>query len=276
MPPQRIKARAVLGTLHRRLVSSCLPPPALHLLRVPHMTSMPFDAFIYQNLFHNASQSVVAASLDDPNSCHPQPCESLPYFDLARLDGHTMDDPYAVYLAVTHAESTTAPNDVFLYTSSQATTTPPVQTVSPSEIHGHSLVCLCGSPGAPVVDPSSTLCGASSIPHRSSSYVPQQVPPNLFVPSCSASSGALAATRSGYTLPISPERRHSMPSPQRPALFSSGLSPRRSSWVAPTGAPMHIHASSQYPFLHSASFSNECESPYSVGPMSLSSVSYDK
>ena len=240
---------------------------------------MPFDAFIYQNPFHNASQSVVAASLDDPNPCHPQPCESPSYFDLTRLDGQIMDDPYAVYLAVTHAESATAPHDVFLYTSSQATTTPPVQTVSPNEIHGHSLVCLCGSPGAHVVDPSSpTLCGASTIPQTilgSSAYVQQQVPSNLFAPSFPSFSGTLAATRSGHSLPISPERRHSVPSPQRPALYHNGPSPRRSSWVAPMGAPMHVHASLQYPFLRSGSFSNECESPYSIGPTSLSSVSYN-
>lgn len=235
------------------------------------MTSMPFDAFVYQNPFQNASQSVVAAY--EPNPCHPQPCESPSYFDLARLDGHMMDDAYAVYLAVTHAESTTVPNDVFLYTSSQATTTPPVQTVAPNEIHGHSLVCLCGSSGAPVVGhPSPTLCGASSIP----AYVQQQVPANLFVPSFPTPSSFVAVTRSGYSLPISPERRHSVPSPQRPALYQNGPSPRRSSWVAPTGAPMHIHASSQYPFLRSASFSNECESQYSIGPTPLSSVSYDK
>jgi len=241
---------------------------------------MPFDASIYQNPFQDASQNVVvAASFDDPNPCHPQPSESPSYFDLARLDSHYIDDAYAVYLAVAHAESTTAPNDVFLYTSSQATTTPPIQTVSPTEIHGHSPFCLCGSPGAPVVDcPSQSPYGSSLIPQTilgSSAYVEQQIPLNPFVHSFPTFNDTLAATRSGYPRPISPERRHSESSSQRPAMYHNGPFPRRSSWVAPTSAPMHIHASLLYPFLRSASFSKEDESPCSIGTTSTRSVSSD-
>jgi hypothetical protein len=239
---------------------------------------MPFDASIYQNPFHNASSSVVAASVDDLNPPNPRPSDSLPYFDLTRLDGHPLDDSYAVYLAA-HADSTTAPNDVFLYTASHTTATPPVQTVSPTEILGHSPFCLCGSPGATVVDPPSpTLCGAAPIPQTvlgsgSSAYLRHQVHLNPFFPPFPTSNGALAPTRRNYSPPISPERRHSLPDPQRPVLYHNDPFHRRSSWVAPPSAPMHMEGYLQYPFRRMASFSSECESPYSIGPMSLSSVS---
>jgi hypothetical protein len=257
----------------------CPPSPALHPLRAPHMTSMPFDAPIYQNPFHNASSNVVAASLDNPNPPQQQPSDSPSYFDLARLDGQSLDDSYAVYLALTHSGSTTAPNDVFLYTSSQATTTtPPVQTISPTEIHSHSPFCLCGSPGVLVVEPpSSTLCGSAPIPQTalsSSAYVQQQVQSTLFLPSFPTPNGTLAATRRSYSPPISPERRHSLPSPRRPVLYHSDPFHRRSSWVAPPSASMNIEGYLQYPFPRTASFGSECESPYSIGPVSLSSVSY--
>jgi len=251
---------------------SCLPSPALHLLRAPHMTSMPFDASIYQNSFHNAPSNV-AASLDDPNPSQQPPSGSPSYFDLARLDSHLLDDPYTVYLSVANADSTTAPNDVFLYTSSQATTTPPVQTISPTEIHRHSHFCLCRSPGAPVVDPPSPTL--PQILHGSSAYVQHQIQSNPFFPSFPTSNGTLATTRSGYSPQFSPERRHSLPSPQRPVLYHNDSFHRRSSWVAPPSASMHMEGYLQYPFIRTASLSSECESPFSIGPMSLSSVSYD-
>ena len=285
-PREYIKACVTLGIHHRHFSPSlarlpCLLPsiPLLpcisYLLRAPHMTSMPFDASIYQNPFHNASTSVVAVSSDDPNHPQPRPSDALPYFDLTRLDSHPLDDPYAVYLAA-HADSTTAPNDVFLYTSSQTTATPPVQTVSPIEIQGHSPFCLCGSPGATVVDPPSpTLCGAAPIPQTlfGSSYLQHQIPSNPFFPPFPTSNGGLAPTRRSYSPPISPERRHSLPGRQRPILYHNDPFPRRSSWVAPPSAPMHMEGYLQYPFLRMGSFSSECESPYSIGPMSLSSVS---
>lgn len=241
------------------------------------MISMPVDASIYQNPFHNASPNV-AASLD-AHPCHPQPSESASFFDLARLDDYPVDDSYAAYLAVAHAESTIAPNDTFLYIPSQTTITPPVQTVSPTEIHGHSPFCFCQShDGAPVVDITSpTLGSSSSIPQSifcSSAHV-QRHPSNPFVPSFPTSNGILAATRSGYSPQIPPERRYSLPNPQRPVPCHSDPFPRRVSWVPPTTAPMHVQAYLQYPFLRSASFGNESESPYSSGSMSLSSVSYD-
>ena len=240
---------------------------------------MPFDAPIYQNPFHNASSSVLGGSLDDPNPSHPRPSDSLSYFDLARLDGSPLDDSFPVYFAVAHAhaDQTTVPNDVFLYTSSQTTTTSPVQTVSPTEIQGHSPFCPCGSPGAPAVDPPSPLCGSAPIPQTlfgSSTNVQQQVHLNPFFPSFPSSNGTLAASRRCYSPPISPERRHSMPSPHRSVMYHSNPFHRRSSWVAPPSAPVHMEGYMQYPFLRTASFSSECEPPYSIGSMSLGSVSY--
>ena len=281
-PREYIKALATLEIGHRHfspsLLSFHLLPCISYLLCAPHMTSMPFDASIYQNTFHNASSSVVTASLDDPNPPHPRPSDSLSYFDLARLDGNPLDDSYAVYLAVAPADSTIAPNDVFLYPSSQTTATPPMQTVSPTEIQGHSPFCLCGSPGATVVDPPSpTLSGAAPIPQTvlgNSAYVQHQIQLNPFFPPFPTSNGTLAATRRSYSPPISPERRHSLPDPQRPVLYHNDSFHRRSSWVAPPNAPVHMEGYLQYPFLRMPSFTSECESPYSIGPMSLSSVSY--
>ena len=238
---------------------------------------MPFDASIYQNSFHNASSSVVAASLDDPNPAHQPPSDSLSYFDLARLDGNSLDESYAVYLAVAHAHAdpTTVPNDVFLYTSSQTTATPAVQTVSPTELQAHSPFCLCGSPGVPVVEPPSpTFCGSAPIPQNmlgSSANGQHQIHLNPFFPSFPTPNGA---SQRCYSPPISSERRHSLPSPQRAVLYHNNPFHRRSSWIAPPSAPVHMEGYLRYPFHRTASFSSECELPYSIGSTSLSSVSY--
>jgi hypothetical protein len=243
------------------------------------MASMPFDASIYQNSFHNASPNAVVAALGDPNLCDPPPPESTSYFDLARLDGHSMDDPYAAYLALARTESAAALNDVFVYTSSQALATPPVQTVSPTEIHGHAPFYLCGSPGVPVLGPPPTHSTSSSIPQTilgSSACAQQQVTVNQLLPSFPTPNATLAVARSTYSPPTSPERRHSLPSPQRPSQYHSDPFHRRSSWVAPVGVPMHIQAYLQYPFFRSTCFSGECESPYSTGMTSLGSVSYGR
>jgi hypothetical protein len=243
------------------------------------MASMASGASVFQPPFHNPSVHVATAATAAAAHGLDDPCGAASYFDLAQLDGNQLDDPLAAYFAIAlaHAESTIPENDPFLYFSPQATIIPPVQTVSPTEIHGQSPFSLCHSSGLPVVDTLPTVSRESSMSQptlSSSAYVQQQLSSNTFPPPLQQPSlAAFPATRAG---PVSPERRHSLPSRQRPSLYHRDQVPRRSSCVPPTNAPMHVQAYLQHPLYRSASFSSECESSYSIAPTTLSSVSYNQ